>query len=103
MSEAPRITIYGAGSHTEFLYRYTDIEKCNVSMIVDSNPNKHGQEFLSHTIEPPEHISPDNTDAVIISSRAFQDEIYEQIKGYEDSGIRIFKLYDTSKSAYRFG
>ena len=103
VSDGSRITIYGAGSHTEFLYRYTEIEKCNVSTIVDSNPKKHCQVLLNHTIQPPEYISPDNTDTIIISSRAFQEDIYHQIKGYEKLGIRILKLYDISKSAYRFG
>jgi hypothetical protein len=103
VSNGPRITIYGAGSHTEFLYRYTEIEKCNVSAIVDSNPKKHDQVLLNHIIQPPEYISPENTDIIIISSRAFQEDIYHQIKGYEEHGIRILKLYDISKSAYRFG
>lgn len=99
----PRITIYGAGSHTDFLFRYTQIKKCNINLIVDSNTKKQGLMFLKHIIQAPEHISLDNTDIIIISSRAFQEEIFEQIKCYEEVGIRIVRLYDTSKSAYQFG
>jgi hypothetical protein len=34
-----------------------------------------------------------NIECVIISSRAFEKEIYEQIKYLEEHGIEIVKLY----------
>ena len=103
LSVNERVTIFGAGTHTDFLYRYTNIDKYNIRAIVDSNPMKQGRPFKHHIIKAPDYISNDNTDIIVISSRAFQEEIYEQIKSHIEKGIQIIKLYDISKSTYKFG
>lgn len=101
-SSGKRITIFGAGAHTEFLFRYTSIMLCSIAGVVDSNPKKHGLLLEQYEIKDPSWISAENTDVVIISSRAFQDQIYSQLEHLQLQGIELLCLYDTSKSAYRF-
>lgn len=98
-----RVAVYGAGNHTEFLFRYTTIEKCRVTGIVDSNSKKHGKKQMGYTIHSSDWISPETCDAVIISSRAFQEEIYNQISYLLEKGISIVRLYDLNKSKYQYG
>jgi SAM-dependent methyltransferase len=105
LNESPptNVAIYGAGSHTEFLFRYTEIERVDVICLLDSNPHKWGSTFFGYPIYNPENIKQLDLDAVVISSRAFQDEIFQDIKYLEDNGVDVIRLYDTENSRYPTG
>lgn len=96
----PRIAVYGVGSHTDMLMQHTLLGQLNVSSVLDSNPLKHGAKAFGHPVENPDDINLGEIDVVVISSRAFQEEIYQRIRHWKQKGVRILRLYDLSKSRY---
>ena len=88
------VIIYGAGNHTDFLLNHTSISKANIIGLSDSNQAKWDHELFSYIVYPPNKIAELKPDAVIISSRACQDDIYKSISYLEEMGIEIVKLYD---------
>lgn len=103
VSSCKRIIIYGAGYHTEFLLRYTGIRRECVECIIDSNPRKDGTSFMGFAVKSPEALSELDYDAVVISSRAFQDVIYDSIKDRVPPDTEIVRLYKKDRSLYPNG
>lgn len=60
--------------------------------IVDGDPAKQGHLFNGTLIQAPETISQIDPDAVLITSFAHQDEIYNNIKMIIDDNIEILTL-----------
>jgi SAM-dependent methyltransferase len=92
------VLIYGAGNHTEFLLRHTNIEQAKILGISDSNPAKWGSELFGYHVVPPEQIEELKPDAVVISTRAFQEDVYTALRWLEGKGIEIVRLYDLTNS-----
>lgn len=88
-----RVVIYGAGMHTERLFRLTPLDRMKIVGIVDQDPAKAGLALNGHTIYPTSDISRLNPDRIIISSYAFQEEIFKNLRQYEPR-VAIEKLYD---------
>ncbi|MFT8351716.1 glycosyltransferase [Clostridium saccharoperbutylacetonicum] len=91
------IAIYGTGEHTIHLIRAYELfydKKIENVVYLDSNISKRGEKFLDGTIYHKNDISKLNINKIIISSYAYQDQIYESIKEYENEGIKILKMYD---------
>jgi len=89
-----RIAVYGAGFHTHFLLNLINF-KDHVAYIIDSDERKQGTRFLHWMVHGPEDIETLRPEAIIISSRPFQEEIYRQIAHYQTSlGTKIIKCYD---------
>ena len=101
--EPRRVAIYGAGTHTEFLLRYTNLYRANIVYLLDSNPEKWDMEFMGLQVRDPDTLDPSNVDAVIISSRAFQEEIYQRICHLEEQGVEVIRLYDLNSSRFPRG
>lgn len=88
------LVIYGAGEHTKMLLRETPIRKGRIIGVVDSDSAKWGKEIEGLKITPPTSISKMNPNGILISSHAFQDEIYEfLVKELKVSEDKIFCLY----------
>jgi len=94
--EPRNVAIYGAGNHTEFLLRYTGLNRANIKCLLDSNPEKLGAKFLGFDIRDPVTIDLNDINAVVISSRAFQEEIYQRIQYMEKKGVEVIQLYKLS-------
>ncbi len=88
-----RVAIFGAGEHTEKLFRTTDIEKLSPVMIFDNDRSKWALNFQNIPIKDPETINACELDCVIISSLEFEKEIYTQLKGILNSKTSILPLY----------
>jgi len=88
--ERTRLAIYGAGVHTLFLLNLLDLSDLVVA-IIDSDPKKIGTPFLGWNISSVAILEKGEIDAVIISSRAFQDEIYNKISKHNN--LEIVKCY----------
>lgn len=88
-----RIMIYGAGVHTEELFEFTNIKEANIIGIVDRDINKQNLDIYGHTIDHPDEIINLRPDNIIISSKAFQDKIYEELKYLKSYDIEIVRLY----------
>lgn len=95
--EHKRVAIYGAGIHTRYLLNLFDLSE-NVTAIIDSDLEKQGNKFLRWTISGEALLANGKVDAVIISSKAFEDEIYNRIKKYLFySDIEIVCCYRESR------
>jgi len=91
--QGKKVAIYGAGAHTRYLLNLFDLSE-NVNAILDSDPKKHGKHFLRWTIFDESLLGSGQIDAVIISSKAFEDEIYERISKYSiTQGVEIVRCY----------
>lgn len=95
------LAVYGAGTHTEFLFRYTSLGQSDLKYVIDSNPKKAGIDFMGHKVIQPLELKHKSIGAIVISSRAFQEEIFEKLKYLEPLGIELIRLYDVDKSKYR--
>ena len=91
-----RIGIWAAGIHTSQLLSITTLSNEPIACVFDNDRKKHGKringvEIMGLTV--PESAA-ELVDAIVISSKASETEIYEQIKYLQEYGIRIYKLYD---------
>lgn len=96
------IGIYGLGSHSEILlelYKYFNNEIDFNIIFFDSNSSKWGSTFMGYEVHSPNEIPNLNLEKIVISSKTYQEEIYELIKRYE-SKIEIVKLYEVGDYFY---
>lgn len=91
-----RLAIWGAGIHTSQLFSETILGKAEIACIFDNDPKKHGSLLFGHNVEKfcgePEKIKK-KIDAILISSEASEDIIYNQVSYLENYGIKIYRLY----------
>lgn len=88
-----KVAIYGAGLHTRYLMNLFDLTE-NIIAIIDSDPDKNGKSYLRWTISDETLLASGEVDAVIISSKAFEDEIYSRIEKYsKENDIEIVRCY----------
>ena len=86
-----RLLIWGAGEHTRTLIENVDFSPVLLLGIVDKY--KKGTAFGYNLISPDEAPKL-NPDAVLISSRIFMEEIYNQIKDLFTKETQFLKIYD---------
>lgn len=89
-----RLGIFATGKHTEhFIGLYKHFCGKDPIALFDNNNAKWESIFCGHKVLPPESIPDNNLDALVISSRRFQNEIYDSIKKYAKY-TEIVNLYD---------
>ena len=96
-----RLAIWGAGIHTNQLLTMTGLAPGSIACVFDNDPKKHGRMLLGRPIRGLPAEAPDiasDIDAIVISSRASEIAIFEQIRHLEDFGIRIYRLYEAVPS-----
>jgi SAM-dependent methyltransferase len=94
-----KIYIYGAGFHTAQMFQYViDKEKFNIMGLIDMDEKKEGKVFFGYETYSANKIKNLDIDALIISSYAFQEEIYQYLKPLEEDGVEIVKLYSKTYS-----
>ncbi|KUO74781.1 MAG: hypothetical protein APF77_10990 [Clostridia bacterium BRH_c25] len=89
------IVIYGAGVHTEMLFKHTCLKEKKITGIVDMQ--KHGELFDSFKVSEPKYISEVIPDIVLISSFSFQNQIGNHLCNdlrYKGQIIRLYKEDD---------
>jgi FlaA1/EpsC-like NDP-sugar epimerase len=88
------LVIYGAGEHTKMLFQKTPIREGNVVAIADSDSGKWGSEVEGFQIISPTSLLEMNPDGILISSHAFEMEIFEfLVNELRISENKIFRLY----------
>lgn len=87
------VYIYGAGMHTEELIKFVNFLNYNVVGLIDKNKAKQGENIFGYKVYSENIIKNLKNSIIIISSYAFQEEIYNEFKKY-DSNIELIKLYD---------
>ncbi|HEB90572.1 MAG TPA: methyltransferase domain-containing protein [Deltaproteobacteria bacterium] len=73
-----RVAVYGAGMHTRFLMEVVDLGR-SVTCLLDSDPRKAGSSFLGWRVFGPDDIPRLGLDAILISTNAFEEEVYSAI------------------------
>lgn len=97
--EDQNIIIYGAGTHTFYLYNTIKaFRKLRIVAIADSNQSLWGSTVRGMPIISPEDI-PNFASQVIISSFAFEEEIYTALRQSFGDRISVHKLYDRQFSS----
>lgn len=85
-----RIALFGASETCEVVLSALHEAPFQVVLVLDNNPEKHGQIFHGHVISSPHVLEKVECDAVVITSFGKQDEIYEQLEPL--SKTRGFKI-----------
>jgi len=92
-----KIAIFGGGTHTSrILSLLKDEHFDKIIAIFDNDPKKNNTSINGINVYSPftnEKVYEKMVDVIIISSLAYENEIYEQIKHLENEGIKIIKLY----------
>ncbi|MCB5266554.1 MAG: glycosyltransferase [Candidatus Cloacimonetes bacterium] len=88
-----KVVIYGAGIHTLSLFEiFPQLKKLNITAIADKNPSLWGKRIHNITIVAPDTIPMYGND-IVISSFAFEKEIYSELKSILPVSATIHKLY----------
>ena len=90
-----KVGIFGAGEHTEQLFRTTEISKLCPVAIFDNDRSKWALNYQNIPIKAPNTINKLGLDLVIISSQKYEKEIYCQLKKILDSKTLVSPLYGT--------
>ncbi len=89
------LAIWGAGEHTRMLFAKTPIARANIAALVDSDEARWGKKVEGFEVESPRVLAERRLAGVIVSSHAFEREIFEAAT--RDFGIepaKVFRLYD---------
>lgn len=87
-----RIAFYAASESAEVAYSALENTGLELVAIIDDNPDKWGTMFCAHKVQAPDRVFNQGVDTVLITTVAFQDQIYERIKDWEDRGLRVRKF-----------
>lgn len=96
-TQSERIALWGGGIHTSQLLGETSLGQHRIGCIFDNDPKKYGIKLHDTTIvkfDGDVEKLKKSIDAIIISSEASEDIIFEQIKYLQDSGLKVYKLYN---------
>ncbi|MBF0594172.1 MAG: methyltransferase domain-containing protein [Candidatus Omnitrophica bacterium] len=96
-----RLALWGAGIHTSQLLSETALGQTPLACIFDNDPKKRGSFLQGHPVESFTGNIEDvkkRIDAILISSEASENDIYQQIGHLEGHGIRIYRLYQEEKN-----
>jgi len=86
------IIIWGTGTQTLRLLATSRIREANIVAFVDSNPKFHGKKLNGIKIVSPKSLK-NMPESILISSRAYQNEIEQQIRNVLQLSNEIIKLY----------
>jgi SAM-dependent methyltransferase len=87
-----RVGVYGAGVHTRFVADLAPLLDCAVC-VLDGDPLKQGGRFLGLPVHAPEEAHALELGAVVLSSRAFQDEMARRLEPFAAAGGEVVRLY----------
>ena len=88
-----KILIYGAGEHTKRLLEKISDLNLNIIGLIDSDQRKQEEVFYGYKVYSPLEINSLKPDVVIISSLAYEKEIYYELKRKINPTIDIYPLY----------
>jgi len=86
------VIIWGTGALTLHLLKNSDLSKVNITAFVDSNSKYQGNSLNNIEIISPEKLK-DRRETILISTRAFQNEIETQIREMLKLPNKIIKLF----------
>lgn len=97
VQEKKPLLVWGIGTHTLRLLAESSLGQANIVAFVDGNPRYHGSQVLNRPVLAPS-VLPDYPDvAVLISSRAYQEEIASEIKQTLNCKNEIVRFYSLTQ------
>lgn len=95
LRDAERMMIWGAGIHTSQLIARTNIrDYADIECIVDSDSQKRGLTLGKYPVKSPDQVRFDSQSlALVISSYASEEEIYNAIVNRPDLKAKVIRLY----------
>ncbi len=91
-SDHAKVFIYGAGGHTRILLENCSFNNVNLMGIFDKNKDLIGQKLLNCTIFDSRNIKNHEVDAIIISSKTYENEIFEELSEFVEPN-KLVKLH----------
>lgn len=90
-----RVALFGTGGHSHMLLNAVSFPFGLIRFVVDNNPTKEGKEFepLRLTIQSPKVLQELKFDVVIVSSRAYQEEMINQLIQELCTRSQVIRLY----------
>ena len=85
--------VWGVGTHTQRLLATSTLSQANIRAFVDSNPRYQRKHMNGVPILPPAALK-NRPEPILISSRFFQSEIIQQIRGELGLENELIMLYD---------
>jgi len=86
-----KVAIFGASTTGDIYIDYLRKNGLKVVAVFDNDPLKKGKSFKDLLVQSPKEISEVDADSMIITSRGYKEEIFQQIKSLENKGLKIFK------------
>lgn len=92
------VVLFGAADTAEVVHLAIKETQLVMIGVVDSDASKHGKPFNGLLIQSPEEVRRIKPDAVIITSFARQEEIYNYIKGLVCKKTKVKKLSELTQT-----
>lgn len=92
-SRGRNIALFGAGPHTMDILKKLDDLKVDWVCVMDNNKNKHGKKMRNIPIVQPTRETLQKVDCVVISSAAFEKEMFMEVKKLSPE-TKIITIYD---------
>lgn len=93
--ERSSVALYGAGTHTRNLGLDLDNGPVRIVAIIDDRTELHGTEVFGRPVISPDEAIAAGIDAVILSSDAFEPELWRHAEILRAAGIETVPLYAT--------
>ncbi len=93
ISSGRPIIVWGTGAHTLRLLANSRLGEAKILAFVDSNPRYQGKQLNGTPIIAPTELTRYPVHPILISSRVFQEEIFQQIRGELRLGNAVIRLY----------
>ena len=88
-----KLALWGAGIHTCQLLSQTCLRFTPIKCIFDNDPKRAGNNIDRIPVKLWCEDAVNDIEAILISSEASEDQIYEQLKPLEAQGIKIYRIY----------
>lgn len=83
----------GCCIHTCQLLSQTCLKSTQINCIFDNDPKRAGNNINSIPVKLWYDDAIKDIEAILISSEASEDQIYEQLKPLEEQGLKIYRIY----------
>jgi hypothetical protein len=95
-AENKRVVVYPAGAHTSVLFRDTSLLQANIVGLGDSNRLLEGEEIWGRLVVSPATLMQLQPEVVLISSKPFENEIWNMLKPMLPADVELVRLYADS-------
>ena len=84
-----KIALYAAGESADVAYHACKGTGLQIMIVTDDDPAKQGELFQEFEIRSPDELALHDVDTVLITTCAYEDQIYRRIAILEQAGVRV--------------